>query len=50
LGGTFTVAASDGTATFSDVLLDTTGVYRLTASDGRLTKAKSAKFTVSAAD
>ncbi|MGD0387444.1 MAG: hypothetical protein ABSC42_00700 [Tepidisphaeraceae bacterium] len=49
LSGTVTVAASGGVAAFSNVKLDTTGNYTLTASDGSLTSATSNSFTVSAA-
>jgi hypothetical protein len=44
--GTATVAASNGVATFSDVILDAAGSYTLTATDGGLTPATSASFTV----
>jgi hypothetical protein len=37
VGGDASVTADNGLATFSDVLLDTAGHYRLTASDGGLT-------------
>jgi hypothetical protein len=40
------VAADDGVATFSDVLLNQTGLYKLTAGDGTLAGANSVKFTV----
>jgi uncharacterized repeat protein (TIGR03803 family) len=46
LGGTDTVAASAGVATFSDVLIDTAGTYTLTASDSGLTPTNSNSFTV----
>ncbi|MGA3068008.1 MAG: hypothetical protein ABSF29_14280, partial [Tepidisphaeraceae bacterium] len=49
LGGTDTIAASDGVATFDDVKLDTAGSYTLTATDGGLTSATSNSFTVSPA-
>jgi hypothetical protein len=49
LSGTLNVAAQTGVATFSNVLLDTAGKYKLTATHGTLTAAKSSKFTVSAA-
>jgi uncharacterized repeat protein (TIGR03803 family) len=49
LDGTLTVAAQDGVATFSDISLSEAGNYKLKAKDGSLTKAKSVKFTVSAA-
>ena len=49
VGGTDTVAASSGVATFSDVVLDTAGSYTLAASDGSLTGATSNSFTVSPA-
>jgi uncharacterized repeat protein (TIGR03803 family) len=48
-GGTLTVAASGGVATFDDVVLDTAGSYTLTARDGDLTSATSNSFSVSAA-
>jgi hypothetical protein len=46
LHGVFMVAADDGVATFSDVLLNQTGIYKLTADDGTLAGANSVKFTV----
>jgi autotransporter-associated beta strand protein len=49
LSGTITVAASSGVALFSNVILDTTGTYTLTASDGGLTPATSNSFVVSPA-
>ena len=49
IGGTDTVAASSGVATFSSVKLDTAGSYTLAASDGSLTVADSSSFTVSPA-
>jgi uncharacterized repeat protein (TIGR03803 family) len=49
LEGTLTVAAQDGAATFSDISLTAAGSYKLKAKDGILAKAKSARFTVSAA-
>jgi plastocyanin len=49
LSGTVTVAANNGIATFSNIILDTAGNYTLTASDGSLTSATSSSFTVSAA-
>ena len=49
LSGTVTVAASSGVATFSNLKLNTTGSYTLTASDGSLTSATSSSFAVSAA-
>jgi hypothetical protein len=50
LGGTFMVAATNGVATFSDVLVDTPGLFRLAATDAGLTMAKSVNFTVTAAN
>ena len=47
LGGTFKVAATNGVATFSDLLLDTPGVYKLEAGHGLISDGKSKKFTVS---
>jgi uncharacterized repeat protein (TIGR03803 family) len=47
IGGTDTVAASNGVATFSNVVIDTAGSYTLLASDGSLTTATSSSFTVS---
>jgi autotransporter-associated beta strand protein len=49
LTGTLTVAASSGVATFNNVILDTSSVYTLTASDGSLTSATSSSFTVTPA-
>ena len=40
LGGTVTVPANAGVATFSDLVLDTTGAYTLSAADAKLTAAK----------
>jgi hypothetical protein len=50
-GGSATVsaAASSGVATFSTLTIDTAGSYTLKASDGSLTAATSASFTVSPA-
>src|SRR5207237_6099871 len=49
LGGTLTVAAVGGVATFSDLSLNKAGTgYTLTAADGTLTGATSAAFTVTA--
>ncbi|MGA3068353.1 MAG: hypothetical protein ABSF29_16025, partial [Tepidisphaeraceae bacterium] len=47
--GTLTVSAVDGVATISDVTIDTAGTYTLTATDGALTSATSARFTVAPA-
>ncbi|MGA2229839.1 MAG: hypothetical protein ABSH22_02845 [Tepidisphaeraceae bacterium] len=47
LGGTLMVAAIGGEATFSDLVLDAAGSYKLVAGDGTLAPAKSAQFTVS---
>jgi hypothetical protein len=46
LDGTLTVTAQDGVATFSDLSLSEAGTYKLKATDGILTKAKSVNFTV----
>jgi hypothetical protein len=46
LGGTLTVSARNGVATFSDVTLSTAGNYTLDASDGSLAGATSAGFAV----
>ena len=48
LAGTVTVPANAGVATFSDLELDTTGAYTLSAADGALTKATSSSFSVTA--
>ncbi len=49
LGGTKTVAAENGVATFSDLSIDTAGAaYQLTATSGSLTSADSTAFTVEA--
>jgi hypothetical protein len=49
LGGTTTVAAIDGVATFGDLLIFRAGTgYRLTATSGALTSATSAAFDVTA--
>ena len=47
LGGTTTVAAVNGVATFSDLSISTAGDYSLTATDGSDTAATSANFTIS---
>jgi subtilase family serine protease len=47
LGGTLTVSAVGGIATFSNVALGVAGTYTLTASDGSLTTATSSSFVVS---
>ncbi len=49
LGGTVTVAAVDGVATFSNLDLTTAGAYTLTAGDGSLTAATSNSFTIAPA-
>jgi uncharacterized repeat protein (TIGR03803 family) len=49
LGGTVTVAAVNGVATFSNLTLDTAGTDTLSASDGALTSATSGSFTVTPA-
>ena len=46
LGGTTTAQAVNGVATFSNLLLDPTGVYTLQATDGSLTAATSKAFTI----
>ena len=49
LGGTLTVAAVNGVATFSDLTLDKLGSgYTFTATSGSLTSATSASFDVAA--
>ena len=45
-GSTATVAAVNGVATFSNLIIDSVGNYTLTASDGALTGAASGSFTV----
>jgi subtilase family serine protease len=47
--GTLTVAATNGVATFANVLLDTAGTYTLLASASGLTSATSNDFTISPA-
>ena len=47
--GTTSVAATNGVATFTDLVIDTAGTYTLKATDGTLTSATSSNFTVSAA-
>ncbi len=49
LSGTLTVAAVNGVATFSDLSVNATGSYSLKATDGSLTSATSAGFTVGTA-
>jgi hypothetical protein len=49
LGGTTSVHAQNGVATFSHVVLDTAGAYKFSASQGVLAAATSAGFTVAAA-
>jgi hypothetical protein len=49
LGGTVTVQAVNGVATFNSLTLDTAGSYTLNATDGSLTHATSSAFTVSPA-
>jgi hypothetical protein len=46
LGGTLSVTAASGVATFSDITLNTAGAYTLSASDGAYTSAIFASFTV----
>ena len=48
VSGTLTVPASGGIATFSNLLLDTTGSYTLTAASGTLTSATSSGITIAA--
>ena len=45
-GNTATVAAANGVATFSNLIINAVGNYTLTASDGDLTGATSGSFTV----
>jgi hypothetical protein len=47
LGGTFSVAAVNGIATFGGIFIDTAGAFTLSAADGSLTGATSAPFTLS---
>lgn len=49
LGGTYTVAAVDGVATFSNLTLRTAGNYKLKTTDGSLSSATSSSFSVIAA-
>jgi hypothetical protein len=49
LGGTTTVTAVNGSASFSNLTLSTAGTYTLSASGGDLTAATSSSFTVLAA-
>ena len=46
-GNTVSVAAVNGVATFNNLVINATGTYTLTASDGTLTGATSNAFTVS---
>jgi hypothetical protein len=48
LGGTLTVNAIAGVATFNDLAVSTAGTYMLVVTDGSLTSATSTSFTVSA--
>ncbi|MCW8139315.1 MAG: VCBS repeat-containing protein [Planctomycetota bacterium] len=48
LGGTTTRSAVGGVATFSDLTVDRSGTYQLTASAGVLTGATSGSFTIAA--
>ena len=48
LGGTTSVAAVGGVATFNDLTLSTAGAYTLTASDGAYTPVTSASFSITA--
>jgi hypothetical protein len=45
-GGTLTVSAVNGVATFNDVVVDSAGTYTLEATDGSLTAGTSSSFTV----
>jgi hypothetical protein len=49
LGGTVSVAAKAGVATFSGVLLTKAGAHTIKAADGSLTSATSKSFTITAA-
>ena len=49
IGGTDTVAASAGVATFNNIVIDTAGSYTLSASDGSLAGATSGSFSVTPA-
>ena len=49
IGGTMTVSAANGIATFVNMELDTAGTYALAADDGLLAPAISRSFTVTAA-
>jgi len=49
LGGVITVNSNNGVAVFSDVLLDTTGSYKLMASDPGASSANSTRFAVNPA-
>ncbi len=46
LGGTLTQAAAKGVASFGDLMINTSGRYRLTATDGSLSSTVSNAFTV----
>lgn len=48
LGGTTTIGASGGSATFSDLTFSQAGTYTLTASDGSLTSITTGPITVTA--
>ena len=48
-GSTISVAAVNGVATFSNLVLNTSGTYTLKATDGALTSATTGNLTVSAA-
>jgi hypothetical protein len=48
LGGTQTVAAVNGVATFNNLTVDKVGTYTLTATDGTLTSAVSSAFNITA--
>ncbi|HEV3310503.1 MAG TPA: PKD domain-containing protein, partial [Chloroflexota bacterium] len=45
--GTLSVAVGNGVASFGDLVLDQAGTYTITATDGNLTPAISATFTIS---
>ncbi len=48
VSGTLTVSASGGIATFTNLILDKTGTYTLTATSGALTPATSTSLTIGA--
>jgi hypothetical protein len=49
LGGTVTVSAVNGVATFSNLTTNSAGTYTLTAKDGTLSSATSSSFVISTA-